>query len=119
MARGAYPLATDMAFDVKPGTTRILLRANASSDTWAVCSVEIHMKSGTNLSTSVASASSGRSVRTGLGASNVTCTPEPRSSPRIDSLKVFTNALVAGEGAVGGIGKLRAADPNQYAAGLT
>src|ERR1700758_5333954 len=65
MARGAYPLATDMAFEVNPGTTRILLRANPYSDNRAVCSVEIHRKSGTSLSTSEAAVSSGRAVRTG------------------------------------------------------
>lgn len=95
MARGAYWLATDIAFDVRPGTTRILLRSKAFSDTRAVCSVEIHRKSGTSFSTSDASDASGSSVRTGPGASTVTCTPEPRSSPRRDSLKVFTKALVA------------------------
>ncbi|GAB4699328.1 hypothetical protein MOKP122_30740 [Mycobacterium avium subsp. hominissuis] len=84
-----------MALDVSPGTTRILLRPNASSDTRAVCSVEIHKKSGTSRSTIEASASSGRSVRTGPGANSVTCTPEPRSSPRSDSLNVLTKALVA------------------------
>src|ERR1700731_3256354 len=95
IVRGAYWLAADMALDVRPGTTRILLRANASSDFGAVYSVEIHRKSGTSFSTIDASAGSGSSVRTGPGASSVTCTPVFRSSPRNDSLNVFTNALVA------------------------
>ncbi len=95
MARGAYPLATDMALDVTPGTTRILLRSRPSSDSFAVCSVEIHRNSGTSLSTSDTSPGSGDDVRTGPGASSVTCTPVLLSSPRSDSLNVLTNALVA------------------------
>jgi hypothetical protein len=95
IARGAYPLAIDIAFDVIPGTTRILLRSNASSDSLAVCWVEIHKKSGISLSTSDASAASGASARTGPGANSVTCTPDLSSSPRSDSLKVLAKALVA------------------------
>ena len=33
-----------MALDVKPGTMRILLRVNASSEIWAVCSVEVPLE---------------------------------------------------------------------------
>src|SRR5271169_2313438 len=95
MARGAYWLATDIALDVTPGTMRILLCAKASSDLRAVYSVEIQKKSGTSFSTIDASDGSGRSERTGPGASSVTCTPDFRTSPRNDSLNVFTNAFVA------------------------
>ena len=95
IARGAYPLATDIAFDVTPGTTRILLRSMPSSEMRAVYSVSIHRKSGINRSTSDCSAGSGSSVRTGPGASSVTWTPESFSSPRRDSLNVLANALVA------------------------
>ncbi|SKW40247.1 Uncharacterised protein [Mycobacteroides abscessus subsp. abscessus] len=84
-----------MALDVMPGTTRILLRSNAFRETRAVYSPLIHRKSGTTLSTIEASAGSGSTVRTGPGASNVTCTPVPLSSPRSDSEKVFAKALVA------------------------
>ena len=84
-----------MAFDVTPGTTRILLRSNASSDCFAVYSVEIHRKSGISFSTSDCSCSEGNVSRTGPGASNVTFTPARLSSPRKDSLNVLTNALVA------------------------
>ena len=90
-----YCPATDMPLLRMPGTTRILFSASASSETFAVYSLEIHRKSGTSLSTIEASAGSGASVRTGPGASRVTLTPLPLSSPRSDSEKVFTNALVA------------------------
>ena len=93
--RGAYPDATDIALDVSPGTTRILLCSKPSSEIRAVYSVLIHKKSGISRSTSDCSSGSGSSVRTGPGASNVTCTPELFSSPRSDSLKVLANALVA------------------------
>ena len=52
MARGAYPLATDIALDVTPGTTRILLRSRPSREMRAVYSVSIHRKSGISRSTS-------------------------------------------------------------------
>ena len=58
MDRGVYPDATDIAFDVTPGTTRILLRSNPSSEIFAVYSVEIHRKSGISFSTSDCSCSS-------------------------------------------------------------
>src|SRR5690348_6029027 len=95
MARGEYPDATDIAFDVTPGTTRILLRSKPSNDCRAVYSVEIHRKSGISFSTRDCSASWGSASRTGPGASNVTCTPARLSSPRSDALNVLTNALVA------------------------
>ena len=81
--------------EVTPGTTRILLFSNPSSDSCAVCSTEIHRKSGISRSTSEASSGSGISVRTGPGASSVTCTPVFFNSPRSDSLKVLANALLA------------------------
>ena len=42
MLRGRYWLATDIAFAGMPGTTRILLRPNASNDTFAAYSAETH-----------------------------------------------------------------------------
>src|SRR3978361_1981605 len=95
IARGAYPLAADIALDVTPGTTRILLRAKPSNETRAVYSVSIHKKSGINLSTRDCSSGLGNSVRTGPGASTVTCTPADFTSPRRDSLNVLTKAFVA------------------------
>jgi hypothetical protein len=77
----------------------------------AVYSVEIQRKSGTSFSTIDASDGSGRSERTGPGASSVTCTPDFRTSPRNDSLNVFTNAFVAAYVALYGIGELPAAEP--------
>ncbi|SLJ83197.1 Uncharacterised protein [Mycobacteroides abscessus subsp. abscessus] len=64
-------------------------------ETLAVYSEETHMKSGTMRSTIDASAGSGASVRTGPGASSVTCTPVSFSSPRSDSEKVLAKALLA------------------------
>jgi hypothetical protein len=93
-ARGMYWLATDITFEGMPGTTRILLRPNPSNDTFAVYAAETHTKSGTNLLATDSSTDSSIPVRTGPGANSVTCTPELRSSPRNDSLKVFRNALV-------------------------
>ena len=55
MPRGRYWLATDIAFPGMPGTTRILLRPNASNPTFAVYSAETHRKSGTSLPTAEAS----------------------------------------------------------------
>ena len=53
--------------DVTPGTTRILLRSRPSSDSLAVCSVEIHRKSGISFSTSDCSSALGSVSRTGPG----------------------------------------------------
>src|SRR6185312_14276880 len=111
MDRVVEPDATDIAFDVTPGTTRILLRSKPSSDSLAVYSVEIHRKSGISFSTSDCSAASGNVSRTGPGASSVTCTPARLSSPRSDSLNELTKALVAAYVALLGIGEFPAAEP--------
>src|SRR5258708_12069217 len=111
MARGEYPLATDIALDVRPGTMRILLRSSPSSDSLAVYSVLIQRKSGISRSTSDCADWSGSSVRTGPGARRVTCTPVPFTSPRSDSLNVFAHALVSAYLALLAIAESPAAHP--------